>query len=484
MWRIFLFSVALVSCVFLVACGGSMSSSTVSSTTMTNGVPMSLAIGDTPPSDVAVLFFEASITGASLQPSDASKPAVSVLSMPVEVEFGHLQSDTAFLSLTSVPPDSYKSISLTFANPDITIVNHSPASIGSCAVNSVCELSPTLSPVTATVSSAPFPITISQNSVVGIRLDFNVNSSVQPDLSINPTVTIKQVTQKQDSDEGQEIEKIDEVDGQVTATASNQFTLMNLRSGQSFTISVDGSTVFQDFSRAGCTASPADISCVKLGQILDVDLSENGMGMMFAKRVEFEEDANREAIKGTITSVECAMQQFHMVVFNEEPTVSGISEGSPVVVTIQPNAVFQVGGEELSEDGGFSLSGASFSSCTDLMVGQDVQIRPGTVTPSGGVPSVTTDLVRLWPSQITGQVGAINTTTGTFTLTGLSSLFTGASPTITTINVVTLSKMRFEDFSGLSSLTPGNTVSVRGLLFNTPGTPTLVTRTMRGHTED
>ncbi len=484
MWRIFLFSVALVSCVFLVACGGSMSSSTVSSTTMTNGVPMSLAIGDTPPSDVAVLFFEASITGASLQPSDASKPAVSVLSMPVEVEFGHLQSDTAFLSLTSVPPDSYKSISLTFANPDITIVNHSPASIGSCAVNSVCELSPTLSPVTATVSSAPFPITISQNSVVGIRLDFNVNSSVQPDLSINPTVTIKQVTQKQDSDEGQEIEKIDEVDGQVTATASNQFTLMNLRSGQSFTISVDGSTVFQDFSRAGCTASPADISCVKFGQILDVDLSENGMGMMFAKRVEFEEHANREAIKGTITSVECAMQQFHMVVFNEEPTVSGISEGSPVVVTIQPNAVFQVGGEELSEDGGFSLSGASFSSCTDPMVGQDVQIRPGTVTPSGGVPSVTTDLVRLWPSQITGQVGTINTTTGTFTLTGLSSLFTGASPTITTINVVTLSKMRFEDFSGLSSLTPGNTVSVRGLLFNTPGTPTLVTRTMRGHTED
>jgi len=451
---------------------------------MTNGVPMSLAIGDTPPSDVAVLFFEASITGASLQPSDASKPAVSVLSMPVEVEFGHLQSDTAFLSLTSVPPDSYKSISLTFANPDITIVNHSPASIGSCAVNSVCELSPTLSPVTATVSSAPFPITISQNSVVGIRLDFNVNSSVQPDLSINPTVTIKQVTQKQDSDEGQEIEKIDEVDGQVTATASNQFTLMNLRSGQSFTISVDGSTVFQDFSRAGCTASPADISCVKLGQILNVDLSENGMGMMLAKRVEFEEDPNREAIKGTITSVECAMQQFHMVVFNEEPTVSGISEGSPIVVTIQPKAVFQVGGEELSEDGGFSLSGASFSSCTDLMVGQDVQIRPGTVTPSGGVPSVTTDLVRLWPSQITGQVGTINTTTGTFTLTGLSSLFTGASPTITTINVVTLSKMRFEDFSGLSSLTPGNTVSVRGLLFNTPGTPTLVTRTMRGHTED
>jgi len=401
--------------------------------------------------------------------------------LQADTAFGHLQADTAFLSLTSVPPDVYKSISLTFANAMMTI--HSGAAIGSCADNSVCELTPP-NPVTATVSSAPFPITISQHSVVGIRLDFDVNSSVQSDLSINPTVTIKQLTQRQDTDEMQQIEAIDEVDGQVTGVVGNQITLMNERSGQSFTFSVDGSTVFEDFSRGGCTVSPADITCVKMGQILDVDLSENGMGMMTAKRVEFEEDANREAIKGTITSVECAMQQFHMVVFNEEPTVSGISEGSPIVVTIQPKAVFQVGGEELSEDGGFTISGASFSSCTDLMVGQDVQIRPGTVTPSGGVPSVTTDLVRLWPSQITGQVGAINTTTGTFTLTGLSSLFTGASPTITTINVVTLSKMRFEDFSGLSSLTPGNTVSVRGLLFNTPGTPTLVTRTMRGHTED
>lgn len=48
----------------LFACGGSMSPVNV-----TNGVPMSVTIGDMPPSGVAVLFFEASITGASLQPS-------------------------------------------------------------------------------------------------------------------------------------------------------------------------------------------------------------------------------------------------------------------------------------------------------------------------------------------------------------------------------------------------------------------------------
>jgi len=335
----------------------------------------------------------------------------------------------------------------------------------------------------ATLSSAPFPITISQNSVVGIRLDFNVNSSVQGDLSIRPALTIKHLTQKQDADEDQEMEEVDEVDGLVTAVGSKQFTLMNERSGQAFTINVDMNTQFEDFDRTGCTANPADITCVKTGQILDVDLSESGMGAMLAKRVEFEEDANRHAIKGTITSLD-SPTQFHMVVFNEEPAVGGISEGSPVVVAIQPTAMFQIGREEMGEHGGFSIAGLSFASGADLLVGQDVQIRPGMVSSSGGVTTVATDLVRLWPSQITGQVGSINMSNGTFTLTGLSPLFTGATPPITTINVVMLSEMLLMDDSGSGSLAMGQTVSVKGLLFNTTGTPTLVTRTLREHQGD
>ncbi len=472
------FALALASCVLMVACGGSMNSSPAG-----NGVPVSLAIGDTPPNGVAVLFFEASITGATLQPADSTKPAVSVMTTPVEVEMGHLQTDTAFLSLRKVAPDTYQSVTLTFGNAVMTIVNHSGAALGSCADNSVCELTPSFSPAMATVSSAPFPITISQNSVVGIRLDFNVDSSVQNDLSINPTVTVKKLIQRQDSDEAQEMEKLDEIDGKVTAVGNNQFTLMNEQSGQSFTITVDSNTVFEDFDRSGCTANPADFTCVQAGQILDVELSENGMGTMLAKRVEFEENANHVALKGIITSVD-STTQFHMVVFNEEPAISGIDEGSPVAVTIAPNAVFQVGREEMGEFGGFDISGLMFASGSDLLVGQDVQIRPGTVSSSGGQTTITTDLVRLWPSQISGQVGSINQEGGGFTLTALSPLFTGATPPITTINVVTLSDMDFEDFSGFNSLAVGSTVSVKGLLFNTSPTPTLVTRTMREHVGD
>jgi hypothetical protein len=298
-------------------------------------VPMVLTIGDTPPTDVAVLFFEALITGATLQPSNPMKPAVKVLFTPVEVEFGHLQTDRAFLNLANVMPDTYNSITLTFENATLTIENHSGGMFGSCANNSACELTPTFNPSMVTVSSAPFPITITQNSVVALKLDFDVNSSVQPGLStINPTVAITSLIQRDESEGAQEVEKVDEVDGVVTAVGNNQLTLMNEHSGQSFNISVDANTVFQDFDRAGCTVSPANLSCVKMGQILDVDLSASGMGATLAKRIEFEEDANREAIKGIITSVD-STTQFHMVAFNEEPAMAGISEGSPVVVMIQ-----------------------------------------------------------------------------------------------------------------------------------------------------
>jgi hypothetical protein len=221
MCRKLTFALALACCVLMIACGSSTKSSPPG-----NGVPVSLAIRDTPPDGVAVLFFEASIAGASLQPTDTTKKPVSLMMNPVEVEFGHLQTDTAFLSLGSAPVDSYQSLTLTFGNAAMTVVNHSMGAIGSCAKDSVCQLMPAFNPSTATVTGAPFPITISQNSVVGIQLDFNVDSSVEGDLSINPVVTIKKLTERSDSDEQQEMENLDEVDGQVTMVGTNQFTLI------------------------------------------------------------------------------------------------------------------------------------------------------------------------------------------------------------------------------------------------------------------
>src|SRR5215831_18717007 len=132
LWRSISFVLVLLCCLFLATCGSSVKMNG----TTGNGIQTTISITDTPPAGVAVVFFEAQITAASLQPSDTTKPAVSVLSNPVEVEFGHLQTDTAFLSLTNVPADTYSSITVTFGSATLTVVNHSGAAIGSCANNS------------------------------------------------------------------------------------------------------------------------------------------------------------------------------------------------------------------------------------------------------------------------------------------------------------------------------------------------------------
>src|SRR5260370_37562828 len=226
--------------------------------------------------------------------------------------------------------------------------------------------------MTANLSS-PFPNAVTAVETFGIKLDFNVNSSLQSDLSVNPMVSVVKVTQRRREDDQGDMEEVEDVDGQVTGLGTNMFTLRNERSGQSFTVNVDSKTVFEDFDRAGCTASPQNFSCVTMGQIVEVDLSESGTGTMLAKRVKLEEQANQEALKATITSVD-STTQFQAVVFNEEPTLSGVTEGATVGVTILPNATFEASSEEMGEDGGCTQTGLNLAIATDLLGGPDVQI--------------------------------------------------------------------------------------------------------------
>jgi hypothetical protein len=92
---------------------------------------------------------------------------------------------------------------------------------------------------------------------------------------------------------------------------------------------------------------------------------------------------------------------------------------------------------------------------------------------------ITVDQVQLEPSYVTATITAVNTggNPQTFTFGTLPSFFTNAG--IMAIQVDVLSTTQFETeedqmVSGLSSFTTGETVSVRGLLFNTMTTPTMV----------
>lgn len=139
--------------VFLAACGGAGPRPQPSPGAT---VPVSLTLRDTPPAGVTILSFEIMLTGTVLQPG-----AVSLLSKPIEVELTQLQIETAFLNTAKAAPGTYSSITATFANPELTILNNSGGAIGGCANGAVCELKPSLSPGSVTYSGPPFPLTLS-----------------------------------------------------------------------------------------------------------------------------------------------------------------------------------------------------------------------------------------------------------------------------------------------------------------------------------
>ncbi|HEV2233951.1 MAG TPA: DUF5666 domain-containing protein, partial [Terriglobia bacterium] len=309
----------------------------------------------------------------------------------------------------------------------------------------------------------------------GLLLDFNLNSSIQTDLSITPTITFSQFTEAQDGNDESEIEtedqqgEFDETSGRVTTidAVNSQFTITDSH-GQTLTVKVDSNTRFEDFDNIGMANAFASLA---VGQIISANVEVLSGGTLLAREVQLEDQSNEDDLEGTIVSVD-SPTQFHMVVLDEEPEIPGVAVGNPVTVTIQSGALFLVNTHE--DDGASVPTNASFSSSADLMVGQGVRIR--SLAGSSGT-AIVTDRVVLRPSHISAKVESLSG--GNFIVNNLSSLFTGATPAVTEIQVLVSSMTHFENASGVTGLSVGDSVAMRGLLFKTTGLPELVAEKVR-----
>lgn len=472
------FSVLLVSlAALLVGCSGGMS--TPNQPLTPNMVQASLTIHDNPPMGVTVLSFDIDVTGAELQPSDSSKQPVSMLSEPEDIELEHLQTESALLASKSVPTGTYSGLMVSFANPRMTIQNQTGSTLTlgtqSCPNQQICEFDPKLNQSSVTLQGSPFPITLSMNSPIVLKMDFNINASVQQtDLSITPTVSVVQVPTT-NSTGGQDDEDV-EVVGTITAIdqTGHTFKVQSGMNGSSFTIATDSNTQF-DF---GTSCSAANFSCLQTGQVVAVEAKMQPDGSLLAFEVKFFQPPNQISFAGTISSVSSGGTSFQIVLFDEESfggEMGSFSMGAPLTINLATSPSFSI------DSGGFMLpSGLNFAMASDLMVGQRVRLHP-TGAPTGTPPNVTitVDQVQLEPSEVTGTITAISTGTNpqTFTLSMLPSFFQNAG--IMSIQVDVLSNTQFETeedqmMSGLGSFKTGDTVSVRGLLFNTMTTPTMV----------
>lgn len=365
----------------------------------------------------------------------------------------------------------------------MTIQNETGSSLTlggqSCPDQQVCEFNPKLnqSSVTVQAPTQPFPITLSANSSVVLKMDFNIDSSIQQsDLSITPTISLMQLPPPSSSGGDQGDEDM-EIFGNITSIdqSGHSFVIQTGMNGPSYTISTDGNTQF-DF---GTSCSAENFSCLQTGQTVKVDAKMKMDGSPLACEVKFFQPPNQMSFSGTVTSINSGAGSFRVVVFDDEwfgsDEMETFSMGAPVTVNLATQTTFSI------DTNGFMLpSGLNFASAADLMVGQKVRLHP-TGAPTGTPPNlmITIDQVQLEPSFVTATITTINTGSNpqTFTLGSLPMFFTNAG--IMSIQVDVLSTTQFETeedqtMSGFSSLKPGDTVSVRGLLFDSMTTPTMV----------
>ncbi len=450
----------------LLGCGGGPMSLTPPPNSATAQV--SFSIGDAPPAGVTILRFELQVTAATLQPAASGQQPVSMLLKPTEVELEHLQSEPAFLANLSVPAGTYNGLSVTFASPQMTILNQTGKTLTvgtqTCAVNQVCTLTPPLNQMTVAVQAptSPFPFTLSANSPLALLLHFDINASVQGDLSISPTISVSQLPPLPMG----EFERFHIV-GTVTAINAPNFTLQTSFGNQSYTIVTDSNTRFRFDD-----SCPADnFSCIAVGQILRVKVKLMPDGTLVATFVKLFEQRGFPAFQGVVTSTNAAMNQFQVVLTDLEDLQQQFNNVTcGLSLTIQPtsSATFTI-----DSDGLTLPSGLSFASIQDVFIGQVIRFHPvPPITISGASSTIqvtiSADSLSLESSEITGTVSSVNAsaTPPNFILGGLPPLFTNAK--ISQLEVEPVAGTEFDNVSGLSGLAPNDFVSVGGLLFNTP----------------
>jgi hypothetical protein len=471
--------------------------------------PVSLSITDSPPAGVTVLFFQLNITGASMATQSGESVWLLGSLNPIPVNVTQLQTESAFLGTAlvesaslltgSAVPVTYTSLSVTFSNPQLTIFNGSGATIGSganaCANNTVCQLTPTATPLTMTFSTAPFPLTMPTRTSLAFMLDVHLDTVIQPDLSVNLAaangVTISQLPAPPS---GAPIPGIGNLRGTIQDVYTNTF-IMQTSDGRTFEPTVNSNTTY-NYPSSVCPAN--NFSCLAAGQTVNVGLNfQIESGSLLATEVAFVQPAAQSVVEGNIIQLTPSAGNTLMDLIVQQGPLppSTISFGQRVTVTVPPSGVAYA-----IDSGSFAIpNGLSFASVADLVVGQQVSVVvQGPVTTASGsstatplatpaTTTFTTNSITLEPSQITGSVivtyaGALSfwlSTNPNYVVPPATSTAPPLTPpqfrvTVQTTAGTTFANLTPDNFSGLAA---NDVVSVQGWLFSSGVVPDVCTTT-------
>ena len=461
--KVFLAGGAVVlAAALMVGCGSNGGSSAVSPETPTTQSGSVVTFGtDAPICDVE--SFVATITSASLVPQGGGSAVPLIASAaPATVDFARLTDFTNILSTaSSVTAGTYSQLQMTLTNPQLIVLNTSTNP------PSPQTVSATLTATTFTITISP-ALVVSANTTSGLLMDFNLRKSLQIDGNGQVTGTVDpQITVAAATTSGTTVGEADTLYGVVQSVSTTNppsgFTgsfglAVKDGTGQTLTILVNSSTVFEGDSVTSLTALTANT-------FVEVDAIVNTSGQIIAQTIDVEEQTSTASQKSAFLGHIIAVTRdgsgnataFTLLVDDEIPDISGsVPLHSGLSVTLTGTTTYFTNWQHWNRQA-FTLGPKT------LGVGEKVAVHG--ILGSGTPPPMTAHQVFLRPRAVMGNFTALQAAgsdgkTGAFALTPCGSIFGGKA-----ITVLTYSDTNFNGVSGLTGLTTAPTLNTNGVLF-------------------
>jgi DNA/RNA endonuclease YhcR with UshA esterase domain len=388
--------------------------------------------------------------------TDTNGGTVTALSAPRTIELTHLSADSEPLALLNIPQGSYNKADIHILSAEVTFLD------------STNQPKQQQFPVNSTVSVTLNPaVAVGANSTV-LTIDVDVASSVSISgntATLNTIVfsvtstTVNANENEQEAEDGE----MEDITGLVTAVNGTSFTLTLGQNGVQLTFTTDANTQFSDGVTSAASA---------LNMIVKVEGVTKSDGTLYAKEVEGIENQNGAELEGFITAVTPGppTAATSLTIVGQDGIGSGIDDtdiGATITVDVSgvSSSGYKVNLGNIDTSGlSGGIPGSNFPfDPTTIHAGQSVEVESAS-TQSGS--TLTAEKVKLHQQTLKGTVSLLNGPTNAgpvqFALTvPVDSAFATASGQIAVI----VFWQPGTDLHNLGSVSNGDTVRVRGLIF-------------------
>jgi len=448
-------AILVVSFILLLGCGGGTSSSSSSPNPQPNTSTLQVNIGDAP-SDRLVAV---SMTIGSMTLTNSSGSSTTVVSTSIPVEMMHLMGTVEPISLMNVPQGTYKGATVNISSAMVLYMDPTTMQLVQKSIPGPMSTTINFNPI-LTVGTSPMVLNLDMNMASSVSIDNSGNVPMTPTMtaSMNPCCT----GNSQDPENG----GMEHMTGTVASFSGNSFMMSMMQIAQNVSVNTGSGTQFEGMGGMGGMSN---------GMIVMVDATMQPDGSFMARKVQSMMAMSGGSMADGIVTSLTGSPVTQLTIGTMDGTGSGMMGSDlagTMTVNVSPTATFNIDSDNLD------MSNLPFTPTfgeNTIFKGQRVEAVSSSGMMSGGGMggmmgggTINAREIDLEQQGLSGTVsGYAGTAQTTFTLTlPADSAFT----TLTGSTSVTVFQQAGTALGGMTAITRGSTVHVRGLVFFDAGT--------------